>query len=192
MPSVRQPRGTAHRGLCIEPGTSLIAIGSVGDHRQRTVIIAMIAMRMMQASIDEIVDVVTVRNCLMTAAGAMPMRRFMSARTVLRRATIGVAVGHFEDVVLGMAILHMLQMTVIEIIEVVLMPNGNMAAVGAMDVRAFVSRLIGGGHSLASPAVRCRPDFLATHKPRMRFRRDISTSSSRAPAPSVPPRSRGP
>ena len=43
------------------------------NHRQRPMIIAMIAMRMMQASVDEVINVVTVRNSLMTAAGAVPM-----------------------------------------------------------------------------------------------------------------------
>jgi hypothetical protein len=76
-------------------------------------IIAMISMRMVQVSIDKIVDVVAVRNCLMTATGAMPVSWFMSASTVLRRATIGVPDCHFENVFLGTAILHMMQMTMV-------------------------------------------------------------------------------
>jgi hypothetical protein len=43
------------------------------NRRQRAMVIAMIAMRMMQAPLDEVIDVVTVRNGLMTAAGAVPM-----------------------------------------------------------------------------------------------------------------------
>jgi hypothetical protein len=38
-----------------------------------TVIIAMIAMRMMQPAVDEIINVVTMWNGLMTTVGAMPM-----------------------------------------------------------------------------------------------------------------------
>jgi hypothetical protein len=38
----------------------------VRDHRQRTMIIAMISMRMMQAPVDQIINVIAVRNSLMT------------------------------------------------------------------------------------------------------------------------------
>ena len=60
------------------------------DYRQRTMIIAMIAVGMVQVSIDQIIDVITVRNCRMSAAGSMPMRRIVSATAVLRRAAIRI------------------------------------------------------------------------------------------------------
>jgi hypothetical protein len=126
-------------------------------------IIAMIAMRMMKAFIDEIVDVVAMRNCLVAATWAMPMSCFMSACLVLRRATIGVPVVHFENVFVSMAILHMMQMTMIEIVNVVPMLNGCMTTARAMDVRTLVSRLIGGGHRLAFPTVRY-PHLSGTQK----------------------------
>jgi hypothetical protein len=43
------------------------------DHRQRTMIIAMISMRMMQASVDQIINVIAVRNSLMTTVWSMLM-----------------------------------------------------------------------------------------------------------------------
>jgi hypothetical protein len=54
-------------------GDQVRSIFSMRNHRQRTVIIAMIAVRMMQPSADEIIDVVTVWNSLVTTVGAMPM-----------------------------------------------------------------------------------------------------------------------
>jgi hypothetical protein len=45
----------------------------MGNYREWTVVITVIAMRMMQPSIDEIINVVTMRNDLMTTVGAMPM-----------------------------------------------------------------------------------------------------------------------
>jgi hypothetical protein len=43
------------------------------NHRQLTMIIAMIAVRMMQTSADQIINVITVRNGLMAAARAVLM-----------------------------------------------------------------------------------------------------------------------
>jgi hypothetical protein len=43
------------------------------NYREWTVIIAMIAVGMMQPSVNEIINVVTMWNGVMTAVGAMPM-----------------------------------------------------------------------------------------------------------------------
>jgi hypothetical protein len=53
-------------------------------YRKRTVIIAMISMRMMQPAVDEIINVITMWNGLMTTVAAMPMCRFMTVRAVFR------------------------------------------------------------------------------------------------------------
>ena len=45
---------------------------------QRAVIIAVIAMRMMQMAINQIIDVVAMRHGFMTAAGAMDVTRGMT------------------------------------------------------------------------------------------------------------------
>ncbi len=51
---------------------------SLRDDLQRAVIIAVIAMRMMQMAIDQIIDVVAMRHGLMAAAGAMDVTRGMT------------------------------------------------------------------------------------------------------------------
>jgi hypothetical protein len=43
------------------------------NYREGTVIIAMIAVGMMQPSVNEIINVVTMWNGIMTTVGAMPM-----------------------------------------------------------------------------------------------------------------------
>jgi hypothetical protein len=54
------------------------------SYRKGTVIIAMIAMRVMQPAVDEIINVVTMWNGLMTTIRAMPMCWFMTLRAVFR------------------------------------------------------------------------------------------------------------
>jgi hypothetical protein len=75
----------------------------------------------------------------------------MSARPVLRGASIGVRFTHFHYVFLGMPVVHMLQVTMIEIINVILMLNGGVAAAWAVGVGSCASRLIGGGHWFGFP-----------------------------------------
>jgi hypothetical protein len=117
------------------------------DHHQWTVIIAVIAMRMVQVSIDQIIKVVPMWNSLMTAARPVLMRRAMSATTVLWRTSIGIRCSYFNYVFIDTPVLHMIQMAVVEIIDVALMSNRDMAAARTVDVLTIrVSALIGGWH----------------------------------------------
>jgi hypothetical protein len=84
----------------------------------------MIAVRMMQTSADQIINVIAVRNGLMAAARAVLMAWFMSTSAVLRRAPIRVSFGHLDDVFLGAPVMHVLHMTMIEIINMVPVLNG--------------------------------------------------------------------
>jgi hypothetical protein len=107
----------------------------------------MIAMRMVQVSINQIIDVVPMWNRLMTAARPMPMRRIMSATTVLWRTSIGIRCSYFDYVFIDTPVMHMMQMAVVEIIDVALMSNRDMTAAWTVDVRTIrVSALIGGWH----------------------------------------------
>ena len=56
---------------------------SVRDHRQRTVVVAMIAVRVVEASIDQIINMVPMGNSLMAAALAMSMGFLMSGSAML-------------------------------------------------------------------------------------------------------------
>ena len=109
--------------------------------RQRTVIVAVIAVRMMEASVDQVIKVVPVRNHLMAAARTMAMRRIVSGSTMLRVAPIGIRGTNFNHVFISAPLFHMLQVAMVEIINVILMLNGNMAAARTMHMR-----LIGRGH----------------------------------------------
>jgi hypothetical protein len=113
------------------------------DHRQRTVVVAMIAMRVVQATIDEIINMIPVGNSLMAAARAVPMLLLMSGSAMLWIAPIGIRRTNFNHVFFGVSVVNMLQMTVVEIIDVVLMTNGYMAT----SRTVHMLRLIGGGHA---------------------------------------------
>jgi hypothetical protein len=73
------------------------------------VIVAMVAVRMVKVAIDEIVDMVAVRDRLMSASWPVHVTRLVPGTTVIRRAAIRVLGSHFNDVlvhVIGMRVVH--------------------------------------------------------------------------------------
>jgi hypothetical protein len=99
------------------------------------VVVAVIAVRMMQPPIHEIIDMVAVRQGFVAAVGAVPVPRLVAAGVVLGIAAVRIPVGHADHMPLGAAFLRMLEATVIEVIDVAFMLHGEMAASGAMNVR---------------------------------------------------------
>jgi hypothetical protein len=143
------------------PGRIAIARGeprrvSVRDDIQRTVVVAMIAMRMVQAPVDQIIHVVAMGDSLMAAARAMPMRRIMSTGAMLRRAAIGIRCRDFDDMLIDSAIMNVMQMAVVEIVDMAPMRNRDVTAARPMDVIG-VNRTIGGGHECSFPELLRQP-----------------------------------
>jgi hypothetical protein len=83
----------------------------------------------------------------------------MPTGPVLRRASIGIRFAHFDDVFLSMPVTDVLQMTMVKIINVIPMANSGVATTWAMDVRTFVSTLIGRGHGISFLKLRPPPSF---------------------------------
>ena len=81
------------------------------------------------------------RNRLMATARAMPMRIIVSRSTMLRVTPIRVRGANFNDVFIATPFFDVFQMAVVEIIDVILVLNGNMPAPRTMNMC-----LIGGGH----------------------------------------------
>lgn len=107
--------------------------GKLFRNLKRSVVVAMVAVRMVQVSINEIINMITVRNGCMAAIGAMnvlPVMAFCSKRAFVR---IGVADGNC--VFIHMVAVRMMQMAVVEIIHVPVVHDGNMPAIFAMDMR---------------------------------------------------------
>jgi hypothetical protein len=102
---------------------------------QWTMVVAMIAVRMVQASIDQIVDVSSMGDRLVAAVWTMLMRCIMPFRRPIGRAAIGVLRCYFDDMLINVAALDVLKVPLIKIIDVVCVPDRDVATSRPMNVR---------------------------------------------------------
>lgn len=126
----------------------------MGDHRQGAVVIAMITVRVVQLSFDQIIDVVPMGNCLVTTARAVPMRSIMSATAVIWRAAVGISRGHFDRMFFNMTVMHVMEVALVQIIDVTRMSNRGMTAARAVGVRMICVNRVIRGHDLSFPGSR--------------------------------------
>jgi hypothetical protein len=101
------------------------------------VVVAVAAVGVMEMTVDEIVDVVAVRDCFVAATGAVDMGGVMSATGVFRGAGGRVERRESDAVFVDVAVMQVVQMTIVEIVDVIVVPDGGVAAAGFVLVRMF-------------------------------------------------------
>jgi len=101
------------------------------------VIIAVIAVMMMQSAFVQIIHVVAVRHRLVvTMLGglrAMHVSRMLRA-AVIRRASIGVLLGDLDPMFLDGIALWMLEVALSQVVDVASVTNGRVAASGSVSM----------------------------------------------------------
>jgi hypothetical protein len=106
----------------------------------------MIAMRMMQASAHQVIDVIPMRHGFVTAGGAMLVG---AARS--RRALHGVGGIDRDGMLVDMILVHVVQMPVVQVIDVTFVAHRRMPAIGTMLVGMIGMMLLcAGRHSIFS------------------------------------------
>ena len=103
-------------------------------------IIAMIAVRMVQPAVDEIVDMVAMLDLFMSAVWTVRM-----CAVDLRRATRGICVTDRDDMFVDVILVHVVEMAIVQIIDVAVMPNRGVPAIRAMLVGVIGMMLLGAG-----------------------------------------------
>jgi hypothetical protein len=101
---------------------------------QWTMVVAMIAVRMVQASIDQIIEVGPMGDSLVAAIWTMLMRCIMPFRRPIGRAAIGVLRCYFDDMLIDATALNVLKVPLIKIIDVVCVANRDVATSRPMNV----------------------------------------------------------
>jgi hypothetical protein len=90
-------------------------------------IIAMVTMGMMQPPVHEVINVITVRHAFMSATRPMCVRA-----SRVRRAAQGVGGADLNNVLLDMIFMHVVQMTIVQVVDMVLMRHGGVSTARTM------------------------------------------------------------
>jgi len=107
----------------------------------------MVAVRMVQVTVDQIIDVIAVRNRLVTATGPVDVARLVAGAAVFGRAAVRIALRNLDHMLIDMIAVGMVQVAVMQVIDVVTMADGGVAATGPMLVRVVcVMRVCASGH----------------------------------------------
>jgi hypothetical protein len=89
------------------------AIG-LRNNLQRAVIVAMVAVRMVHMTVDQVVDMVSVRHGLVPTGRAMLVALWMSATIVAGRAAVGICGRHRDGMFVDMILVRVMKMAVVE------------------------------------------------------------------------------
>lgn len=95
-------------------------------------VIAMTFARAMQVSIDQIVNVITVRNSLVTTLSAVLVTSFMTFAGMLRGARSRIRATICNTMTIYVITMHIVQMTIMQIVYMTIMLDSLMATISTM------------------------------------------------------------
>lgn len=111
-------------------------------------VVAMVAVGMVQVSINEVVHMVAVRNGFVAAARTMDVTRCVSCAGVLGRAGVRIRWSHGDDVLVNVLIVRMVQVAVMQVVDVALVNHGGVAASWSMlMIMVLMVGLVACGHN---------------------------------------------
>ena len=93
---------------------------------------------MMQMSLHQIIDVISMRYGLVSTALTVHMALFMRPTGMTRSACCRIGLRHLERVFVKVALMRMMQMPVMQIIHMPLMQYRRVPAIRAVHVRMVV------------------------------------------------------
>ena len=115
---------------------------------QLAVVVAVIAVRVVQVPVNQVIDVIPVGHGVVAAARSVLMPGLVSRR---RCASVRVLLVDRDPVLIDVVLMGMVQMPVVEKISVAVVADGDMAAVGAvLVIVAGMDVVLGLGHTSSS------------------------------------------
>lgn len=104
------------------------------DHLDRAVIVAVSIMRVVQVPIYEVADVIAMRDRRVPATRAVDVVGIVTAAVMTLGTFVWVFTIYCDGVLVDMITMRMMKVTVMEIVNMTVMLNGDVATVGAVDV----------------------------------------------------------
>ena len=121
------------------------------SQRERAVIVAVTFVRVMQASVDKIVNMLAMRNRLVSAARSMRV----AGAANFRGATQGIRFTDRYDMLINVIVMHMVQVAVMEIVDVTVVPNRRVPTARAVSMVVIRVLLCGTVRHCCSSLVVC-------------------------------------
>jgi len=121
-------------------------------HCHRTVIITVIAVTMVESTIDQVINMIAVRYERMSATVVFALAHN-------RRAPIGVVSAHCDHVLVIVSFVRMVQMPVVQVIHMPIVQNANVPAMLAVNVRM---RIVDSVHHRKPPFIGRMPQVRLT------------------------------
>jgi hypothetical protein len=94
------------------------------------VVVAVILVGVVEVSVDQVVDVVTVRDGLVAAVGSVLVACIVPFAH--RRADVGVVVADFDHVLVDVVAVGVMEVPVMQVVDVSVVAHGGVAASGSM------------------------------------------------------------
>jgi hypothetical protein len=98
-------------------------------------VVAVTSVEMVQVTIHEVIDMISVGYCLVSAIPAVNVSFSMSRTVVFRRALVGVRVSYFDPVIVYVITVPIMQMAIVKKICMPIVLHGRMPAIRAVHVR---------------------------------------------------------
>jgi hypothetical protein len=97
-------------------------------------VVAVRAVGMVEMPVHQVVDMVAVRHRVMAAAWSVPVLTVMAAAFMIGRAPVGVAPSDLDRVFVDMTLMGMMEVPVVQVVDVIAMPDGDMPAIGPVGM----------------------------------------------------------
>jgi hypothetical protein len=98
------------------------------------VVVAVIAVRMMEMVGHEVVDVIGVRHGLVAASLPVDVLVLVSVAAMIGRAALGVAGVGLDHVLVHVVLVRVMEMAVVQVVDVVAVRHGRVSAAGLVAV----------------------------------------------------------
>lgn len=103
--------------------------------------IAVACVRMMQVSVNKVVDMTAVRHCLMPAAWTVNVAITMTGASMAPRTVLGIGCSDLYDMLIGVIAMGEMQVAIVQIINMISVLYGHVTASHTVDMSMIFMNL---------------------------------------------------